>query len=441
MPRNVEAELASVQAQLGGTFMPMMVRLAATQTDAPIQYHVLTALVTLAGIVPQRPIGVKVRFGAMSLTDVSIFAVLTGPSGARKSTSLRYGKVMVQKVCGKGQVPASPGSKPALVDAISVAPDGIVSIFEMEWSTFLAASKGHGYLAELKTALMTAFDGDPLSDQTRKRGVVKAEEYRLCYAAAVATHLLEIHTDASDIAGGFLSRFFIADHPKDHEGSNELPEDNEQTSAAAAALEKRGKQIKFYAPQGEYTLEPGEASEALKKWQGVIQARAMNSSKDRAGLYSRAVIHTLKAAAVIAADRLTPMDAPTAPPAPKAVQFADPFAAPEAPSQAEPVVQTIYITMADLVPAMHIVHAHLDAAERIFDRLAHSDVERNKNAVLEAVPFFPDMVEIGAVTLAVKNMLHSEAKKYLDTLTLEKRIVIGSGPSGRDAWYRKPPDG
>lgn len=209
-----EREVADIVGLLPtGSFLKSYVMGAAEVTDAPLGYHVAAGLSLLAQTVPSQ---VKLSDGT---TNLNFYSIITGPSGARKTTAITLA-AKVGKAAGLQTImEAEPGSHEGFTESLIEQAQQL--ILYPEFGDFLEASstRKETYLTKLRSAFMKAYDGNPIGRRTVVRrdrngeemggGEVLVENYRIGILGAVAMPLLVQHTSRHDWTGGFLSRFYV----------------------------------------------------------------------------------------------------------------------------------------------------------------------------------------------------------------------------------------
>jgi hypothetical protein len=207
-PWSAEAALAPLLQHTQG-FFPAYVMWSGQQTDSPLLYHMLAGLSLLSSVFP--PDWVLRDFPGSPING-NLYCLVTGRQGTdRKTTALDFAGELFDEALG-GYRFQPPGSVQAFVDAFDTNKSGRRQNFWIseEFSELLAMTqrgRGGNPLTAIKHAMLTAYDGKPLGNSTRKHGQVYCPNPRLTILAAINLALLGDHTDAADHEGGLLSRF------------------------------------------------------------------------------------------------------------------------------------------------------------------------------------------------------------------------------------------
>lgn len=414
-----EAAVARIRPQLGAadSFLLDYTKWSVTQTDGPVEYHILGGLTLLSSVMASN---IKVKFGTSSQAP-NLFSMLVGGSGReRKSWSMGLGESLVRDVA-PDRVGMQFGSYEGLIDSLQEQRFQVV--FDGEFSRLLASAKGvASAYGQLKTGLTGLYDSTYASRRTKKSGVQNlGTGYRLCILAAISESYLSEYTEPADFTGGFLSRwiFAFADRERFMAETDGSPE-------AAAAKEKLKTKLKLIfdnCPAGSFEI-TGSAARALfvqRSYELDVQAKGLEIRMR--GLFERAAALLRRVAALLAVDRMVNREGYRRPPLPPH----DPFA--EIPED------NWTITLEDLETANEIVLAHLRAGMRIVEKVAHNDTARAKAQVLAAMDVGRQYT-IGELTAAT-GMLKKRVSEIVETLMEEQNCdkIQGPGKVG-NLYYR-----
>ena len=374
-------------------------------SDAPSIYALagwLTAVSTAL------PLDVKVMGPGGVPVRPNLFTMITGPAGnGRKTFTInRLRSYMHAKFAGR--ILPNPGSTAglalALVELESLFP-GI--IIDSDLSRFLQASQGFGYLANLKQALNTAFDAEPISDKIRKEDV-RVTTYSLSFLAGVNREQLEQFADPLDFTGGFLSRWLMIDATR----ARYLPPTgtglSNDTIARGEAYftEELGK--RQMVPPGIYTFsrDAGKLadlwSQRTEAYQTHLVTQYGRLAERYRSLYGRVPMLLVRLATLYAVDRWT--DAP--------------------------MVRRM-IEVEDVTRAISLLSYHLYSAHGIYDFVEPNRDMRDRRKLLEVIPFWtptsPGVTE-GEIC-RVARMLRRQTAPILETLVLEGTVLknVGTG--------------
>lgn len=185
------------------SFVYNYVKWACRQTDAPMAYHIGTALSILAVTAP-------VNLGATiagPMLHPNLFVLLAGRSGEdRKSTAAGMGKALLQ-AGAPGLIAPEPGSEQGFVDQLAEQP--VQLVYYSEFGSFLSKAAGGGYYEALKTRLNEVYDGGTVGRKKANGKGVMIENPRVTVLGACATPYLESYTTPVDWTGGFMGRWLV----------------------------------------------------------------------------------------------------------------------------------------------------------------------------------------------------------------------------------------
>lgn len=408
---DVEAVVAPIRAQITGSgFLSRYVRWAVTQTDAPEQFHVMVGLSLLSAVMSP---GARAAFGSQRVKP-NLYCMVVGTSGTeRKTASMSVGRRLLSQAAPKS-LGSRFGSYEAILDELVERPQCL--ILEPEFSRFLSQAGKGSHLQAVKTGLTDLFDGEPISNRTRKHGAMAVhDDYRLSMLAAVSDSYLAQFTEPSDFTGGFMSRWLFT-----HADRNRWlyqPMDTPETRKQQEELVKHLEMLYQYSPPGVYRITPdSEADQLYYHWSQELNRTAVEAEFKVRGTYMRAQMMTLRVAGLLAMDRVA-QDPSN--------HVLDSLGVRDL--MAQPEDHVFEITTEDLLPAMHIVSTHLASVQRIVRLVAHTESDRQKARVLDALPEpkpgeeFGEFLPLGAITKTA-GMLSKQAKEVLGTLETEGRV-------------------
>lgn len=183
------------------SFVFKYVEWAAQITDAPLVYHVGSALALLGVCAPTT---LEMRAGGKVLP--SFWSLLIGESRAsRKTTAISLARDILG-VSGCKYVGPHPGSTEGFLQSLNEAPKQLL-IFG-EYGDFLSKTED-GYLGPMREKLTEVYDGESQTRITVKKGSMKTDPPRVSLLAGVTPAYLEAHTKYDDWTGGFLARHVI----------------------------------------------------------------------------------------------------------------------------------------------------------------------------------------------------------------------------------------
>jgi hypothetical protein len=206
----------TTQDPLAAGFIARYVAVAQARTDAPVEAHVLAAILVLSALAGSRvrlPLayradGVRLVLWGMNIAD---------STSNRKTTVNELALDVIRQVLGEAAILPWKGSPEAFVQALR-ARDGQVAVFSRdEYTGLLAQMKKGGYVTGLAQDFIRAYDGLPIvmartAKMNRKTGqrVDDTDRVRDPYlvnlCAATRTSFIETAT-IEDVLDGHLARF------------------------------------------------------------------------------------------------------------------------------------------------------------------------------------------------------------------------------------------
>lgn len=396
-------------------FLKDYVTWAVTQTDAPPLYHVACAVTVLSASMPATT---AFQMGAM-VTKPNMFTMIVGAAGAdRKSTCCGL-SLGVLSDAAPNRVGPSPGSPEGLVESLRAQPLQIIS--EEEWSRFAAQSKGGGYLGPLKSSLMQAYDGRPISRRLAQSSV-EAREYRLSLLAACNRVLLLQHSTPEDITGGLYPRFLVVDASRDWRYL-QFPKDDPEHIETRAHLVDALRRSSTHGPAGVFRLS-SEARAACGSWSELLdeKARAEKDSNPMvSSLHMRAAALGIRLAVVYAYDRYL-----------AGVKGGDTL-----PDPIESRKEQFTVERRDMLTACLLVDEHLASCSEFATRLVSSREMRMVRDVLDKVPDAPPGKTRGQLSRET-GLLKRQIQPVLDTL-LDRLSIAPFVSAGPPRYYRTTP--
>lgn len=185
-----------------GGFLERYVTWASAVTDAPVAFHLASALSVLSATIdPDVLIPV---YGGMPCT---MWCMLVGEAGdSRKTTAGSLAYKMLRDVepdlCSVGGYE----SEAKFLEDLGERPQ--LFMFYGEWAKFLAGTTAGSYKASMREGLLSTWDGNVI--EKRSKGlVVTVERPRVSLLACVALGVLEKHTGIHDWTDGGMSRWIL----------------------------------------------------------------------------------------------------------------------------------------------------------------------------------------------------------------------------------------
>lgn len=207
LPWSADQDVLTLVQRLPDGFVKTFVGWAANQTDAPLWYHVGTALTIISSVAPTHMnIGGDLPESGMY---GNLFTLIVGRQGTdRKSTALKKGWVLLKEAVPERRGD-EPGSPQGLIQSLVDRPQQIL-IYEDMADLFLLTQRraGGNQLSGVKAKLLRAFDCDPVSHRLRRQ-VLREENPRLSILGGVNRPILDVYVDVEDWSNGLMSRFLV----------------------------------------------------------------------------------------------------------------------------------------------------------------------------------------------------------------------------------------
>lgn len=185
------------------SFLPLYVRQAARETDAPACYHVGAALTLLSAAIPP---AITVPGLPGGEVPGNLFVVLVGRQGAdRKTTAVEFARRLLGRVDAR-RIGDEPGSAEGFDKSIAAASQQLVFFEEM--GDFFAKTKertGGNYATELKTRLLRMFDRTPIRKRYSRHSI-HCPNPHVSVLGGVNPALVSTHVTMGDWNNGYMSR-------------------------------------------------------------------------------------------------------------------------------------------------------------------------------------------------------------------------------------------
>ena len=385
-------------------FLRAYVDYASGRTDANVAYHLAGGLMLLSQAVPldyAMPWGSPVYGNLYGM-------VVGGSSKSRKTSALNIAARLLQDAL-PSSMQETPGSSEGLIESLRREPKQVVMY--PEFGEFLAKAE-EGYFLAMKTLLTSLWDCMPLGRATAKGSQGQISKPRLSVIAAVATDLLERHTEEADWTGGFIARFltFYAE-PERH---FDTPPMDDFTVKHALAEWLRGL-ADFTTPtaDGYEARPPGickgmtpEAQVLWREWANAEQKKTVGANSRVSASIARATSHAGKIAILLAWDI-------------GRARSGEPW----------------YIGEAEVRSALAITSLHIKSVLELGDRVTGSRDMRDRRAVLNAIsPTAPTPL---GVIIKRASLLKRRVVEVLDSL-VEEQAVSARSTSGRASYIQSP---
>jgi len=415
-------EVEAVVEQPHG-FIDRFQQWATTRTDAPREFHIGGALMSLSAALSDKIVigtafgDVKPNVWVMLISDSTI---------SRKTTSMRL-SMEITEGAGVDILIATDGSIEGIVTELA-AREGIPSMFMRdEFTSLVAGAKKKDYMSGFLTDLCGLYDGGRVKRRLRKEVIETKNPNFLLFAGGVETKLLEL-LGHEDITSGFIPRFIpifgrtsVSEldligprRQRSYEAKDKLIAELSQIMAAYTTpppvlrVPKAG-QVALQPPTIEANMSDAAWNRLRTCQRYLLDMADTHDSRDLLlPCTERLVISVVKVATLIAASRLRPV-----------------------------VDGTMIVELDDLLMALYYARSWLDNLLRVVTRIGRDPFDGRTHQILEYITYAG---ERGANKSEIMRNFRSnkrEMDEILETLLDREEIVSeqGSGPTGRGAIY------
>ena len=204
------SEARVVEALEGSSlFVPEYVKWASGQIDAPLAYHVVSALAVLSVTVPPHLVLPGLPGGAIY---PNLYCMVVGRQGTdRKTTAMNLAMRLLAE-SAPGKLGGDPGSAQGLLTSLAETPQQLV--YYSDLSDLYARTQSHSggnAIGDIKTKLLTVFDCAPQSKVLSKKAkTIRIEQPRLSLLGGINPALVAAHVEPRDFDGGLFSRHLVA---------------------------------------------------------------------------------------------------------------------------------------------------------------------------------------------------------------------------------------
>lgn len=244
-----------------GSFVELYSLYAASETSAPLIYHVGAALALLATTCPSSYKGWYAGW-----INPNIYVMCVGNAGDFKTAAVKKGRRLLESVSPK-LICDEAGSDAGLLSALSQEPVSLLVYEEM--GTFLKNAQHGKYLSPVKEVLMALYDGYVGKRRTKKDRIV-VDEPRLSVLAACAEPYLELFDD-DDWRSGFARRWIFLHGASERDHPDPAPAQSNLRPECQAWLARRLN----VTTAGDCLRPQGEAAEYWRAWYEDIRDRPM----------------------------------------------------------------------------------------------------------------------------------------------------------------------
>lgn len=375
-------------------FLRSYVEYASHCTDANIAYHVAGGLSCLTQCVP-----LDYAVPYTSPLYGTMFSMVVGASSrSRKTASLAIAQRILRDAIADSII-ETPGSQEGLYEGLRHHPRQL--IVYPEWGEFLAKAE-EGYMMPVKTAFTNVWDGLAAGRALAKKRDGIIEKPRLSLLCAVATDLLERHTEQADWTGGFLARFltFYAEPEREFPTP---PIDDEV---------RRLEMTRWLEGLADPRVQPGrslwlddQAQSMWHDWYDGLRPLISGSVQRAAAACSRASAIAAKITLLLAWDI-------------GEARSGQPWRA----------------TVRELEPALKLTNLHLESVLELGERITGTKDMRDRSLVLRSIGLQP--TPLGWI-LREAEMLKRRAKEIIESLVEER--AIAAVKVGNDIYYQQTP--
>lgn len=140
---------------------------------------------------------------------INMFALLVGPSGSRKSSTLAAATALYREATGVKRHATGFASSQGFEEALRNG-GGRVLTSVSEFGNLLRSAQTGGPHANIKQAITDWYDCGPVNTNTRSKGAMIVEHTRPNIIAGINYAFLFGYSEMDDWNGGMFSRFFTA---------------------------------------------------------------------------------------------------------------------------------------------------------------------------------------------------------------------------------------
>jgi hypothetical protein len=386
-------------------FLRAYVEYAAGRTDANLAYHLAGGLMLLSQAVP---IDYAMPWGSPVYGNV-YGMVVGGSSKSRKTSALNIAARLLQEAL-PSSLQETPGSTEGLIESLRREPKQVV--LYPEFGEFLAKAE-EGYFLTMKTLLTSLWDAMPVGRALASGSKGQIQKPRLSVTAAVATDLLERHTEEADWTGGFVARFltFYAE-PERH--FTTPPMDDIQTKHSLAEWLRGLADFTVPMQDGDAASPPGickgmtpEAQRLWTAWAEEEAKKTKGANTRVAASIARATSHAGKVAILLSWDIGRARSG-----------------------------ETWHIGEAEVSSALAITSLHIKSVLELGDRVTGSRDMRDRRAVLNAVST-SSPTPLGVI-IKRASLLKRRVVEVLDSLVEEQAVLPVSVGRGGLAYLQTP---
>lgn len=396
-----------------GGFFPQYLQWVRRLTDAPEPYHIASALAVMSAACSRLAEGrfdVRMLDGSMltSTYPTSLWVLICGPSGDRKSTAMNYAMEVGLRSGAVADVSAISGSPEATFDLVSKKPD--VFFYHPEGSTLFAQLQasywlqGQGFLCDLYDGR----DEPPYKRILTGRRTKKAPDPpaieivirrpRVTMLIGIAPDLLDT-ARRSDWTGGLIGRMLIIYGERARYDETPQRRDDAGMTGVVKAIADISAGLKEH--RGGAGLKVGmqrEALEAYMTWARDLDAMTASRPPKLRALFQRLPLHVMRVAGLYAIS-----------------QFHD------------------AVRLESMIPAIRLGEYSRMSIERIGDLLADDSVMRNAVRIRDMLERAPGRVLTVAAISDALRLSWSAIEPALRTLQMAGRVKVGMDAGNPDA--------
>ena len=373
-------------------FVRSYVEYAMDRTDCNAAYHIAAAVSILTQCVP---LSYSVPYGNPLWGNM--FSLIVGPSGHRKTSAVTIAQRLLNDAL-PGSVGETPGSQEGMYDSLREASRQLVCYGE--FGDFLAKAE-EGYMLPMKAAFTNLWDGNPVGRATAKKRNGPVEKPRLSLLCAVATDLLERHTEQADWTGGFLARFLTLYGSQEREFGDQ-PLDNPSQRRQLLEWVQSLAQVQ---PIGECLWLTDEGKAMWRDWYESLRPFREGANKRAAAAAARSSAIAAKLALLLAWDVGSARSG-----------------------------EAWWVGETELVSALKITTLHVRSAIELGENVSGSRDMKDRRSVLLAIGDQPTPT---GVVIRRAELLKRRTQEILDSL-LEERAIDAVSVNGVLCYYRTP---
>lgn len=257
---------------------------AKKRTDAPPEFHIQVALGLLSAACGNR-VTLQPRWGRVF---PSLWVILLGPSGVRKTTAINLGVNLLQRAVPNIIYPHK-FTLEAQLDIMAGQPAGLMVAPELG---SLLQQMNKEYNTGMRETLTDLYDGNTVRVATKSGGLRTVENPSICLLGGSTIEWLEGAVREQDLVGGFMARMLFSYQEENGEHISVLGlRYSDADRMAEASLVEHLRTVSQVAG----AVELNDIEDDFDEWSYAYSQRDQRNTR-MSGVYKRAEITALKLA-------------------------------------------------------------------------------------------------------------------------------------------------